>query len=518
MFNWNSLVDEVAISAVLSDEYVRFARPVREGLIRFLESLPAAYQQEIVDRQAELPITASISERLATLARSCPVLHKLGQVLARDQRLAPELRQHLRELESFTPTVDEQTIRATVQRELGPVETRGIRLEFPAIAEASVAVVVPFVQIRADQAASDDSRSRSTGGVLKILKPGIEDRLELELNLLTQVGAHLDECCHRLAIPHLDYEDAFQQIREKLLYEIRLDEEQKHLTAASSFYADDPQVLIPALLEHCTPRITAMERIIGWKITDHKLGESADRFRRLSDLVARALVARPFFSRASCSMFHSDPHAGNLFVTHDGRLAILDWSLVGWLDESARHAVVQIIRYAAALNPQGIVRVLEGLAVRRLPDRSVLEKIIHSRLTDIRHGSFPGMKWLIGLLDDAVQSAGLRFSPDLMLLRKSLHTLEGVFAEMGADEFQMDRTLLTQFISHFAQEWPRRWVSPFHSHDFATHLSNADLLGSLLGCPATAGRFWLETTFDMMNAFIGTRSSQTAPAAGAQLN
>src|SRR5262245_15095562 len=101
MFNWNSLVDEVAISSVLSDEYVRFARPVREGLVRFLESLPAAHQQEIVDRQTALPLTASLSERLALLGRCCPVLNKLGQILARDQHLAPELRMHLRELESF---------------------------------------------------------------------------------------------------------------------------------------------------------------------------------------------------------------------------------------------------------------------------------------------------------------------------------------------------------------------------------------------------------------------------------
>src|ERR1700690_4153538 len=141
MFNWNSALDETAISAVLSDEYARFAQPIREGLIRFLEGLPAAYQDEILQRQAALPASAGISQRLALLARSCPVLHKLGQILARDQRLAPELRAQLRELESFSPTVPEEAIRKTLARELGPLELRGIRLILPAIAEASVAVV-----------------------------------------------------------------------------------------------------------------------------------------------------------------------------------------------------------------------------------------------------------------------------------------------------------------------------------------------------------------------------------------
>ena len=78
-------------------------RPIREGLIVFLERLPTAAQEEILAQQAALPWSASISERLSLLARGCPVLHKLGQVFARDQCLAPELRHHLRGLESLAP-------------------------------------------------------------------------------------------------------------------------------------------------------------------------------------------------------------------------------------------------------------------------------------------------------------------------------------------------------------------------------------------------------------------------------
>ncbi len=110
MFDWNTLLDEAALKSVLPGDYARFARPIREGLIVFLEGLPGAYQAEILARQAALPLSASISQRLTLLARCCPVLHKLGQVLARDQRLGPELREHLRELESLTPTVPDATI------------------------------------------------------------------------------------------------------------------------------------------------------------------------------------------------------------------------------------------------------------------------------------------------------------------------------------------------------------------------------------------------------------------------
>ena len=84
MYNWNLLIEESLIASVLCGAYSRFQQPVREGLIIFLSSLPESIQSEIVSRQAALPATARPGERLAELARSCPVLHKLGQTLARD--------------------------------------------------------------------------------------------------------------------------------------------------------------------------------------------------------------------------------------------------------------------------------------------------------------------------------------------------------------------------------------------------------------------------------------------------
>ena len=122
-----------------------FARPVKEGLGRLSErSAGEPVRSRSSPSRRRCRLTATVSERLGLLARSCPVLHKLGQVLARDQRLAAELRHELRQLESLPPTVDLETIRAILADELGPLERLGITLLPPAIAEASVAVVIPF--------------------------------------------------------------------------------------------------------------------------------------------------------------------------------------------------------------------------------------------------------------------------------------------------------------------------------------------------------------------------------------
>ena len=186
---------------------------------------------QILGDQAALHADASAEERLVALAERCPALHKLGQILARDRRLALELRLHLQRLESLPPVTPLDSIEQTLTSELGPLESLGVKLDPPALAEASVAVVVPF---RYTANGRDDLPER---GVFKILKPGIEERLALELDLLQDVGELLDDRCVAFGIPQLAYREVFDQVREKLATEVDLKGEQRHLVQAAETYA-----------------------------------------------------------------------------------------------------------------------------------------------------------------------------------------------------------------------------------------------------------------------------------------
>ncbi len=498
MTDWNTFLDETALAAVFPHEYGRFVRPIREGLIVFLKGLPEAAQEQIVTHQAQLPLDASFSRRLMELARCCPTLHKLGQVFARDQRLAPELREQLRGLESLVPSVSDAELRRMLEDELGPLERRGICLSPPAIAEASVAVVIPFFDRHASNSNESTNHKGYANGVLKILKPGIEDRLELELELLTKVGSHLDERCHELNIPPVDYENIFEQIRDKLQHEVQLYREQRHLCDARSAFADDPRVQVPVLFEqHCTSRITAMQRVSGGKVTEHALQRNNES-RQLAELVIRALVAHPIFCPLSNSMFHGDPHAGNLFLTDDNRLAILDWSLVGSLTESHRVAIVQLMIAAITFDCQQIVGILESLSLRPIRHPAPLMSVVQKSLRQIRQGSFPGLSWLVDLLDDAVHVGGLRPATDLLLFRKSLHTLEGVVADIGGG-VTIDDVLMREFLEHMGLEFPRRFFTLPHSRSFVTRLSNLDLTQAVFSCPWAAARFWMGQGADLLH-------------------
>lgn len=484
MLDWSCLIDEDALRSVIPDCYSHFLRPISGALAVFLNGLPPPRQAAILAAQAALPADASTAQRVAALARSCPALHKLGQVLARDSRLSVELRAHLQELESLPPSVPIKVITDLLTREIGPLERAGVTLLPPAVAEASVAVVVPY---RDERAAAGAAHRH---GVFKLLKPGVVEHLAQDLDMLDRVGAYLDQRCDEFRLPHLDYQESFQQVRDKLRHEIRFDLEQRHLASARRIYGDDPRVHVPALFERCTPRLTAMERLSGGKVTDHLPPMPAER-RRLAQVVIEALLARPFFARSSQAIFHGDPHAGNLFLTGEGRLGILDWSLAYTLEEQERITVVQMLLGAVTLHAERIIASLLRLVRRGRVDRPALDGVVQAWLRRVRDGQFPGFAWLTGMLDEAVQRARLGVGGELMVFRKTLHTLEGVLADLGAD-VSPDRVLIGEFVRHLGAELPLRWLAPPASRAFATRLSNADLLGLLLALPCAATRLWLD--------------------------
>ena len=491
MIAWHAFIDETAIASVLPSEYARFAKPVSEALSVFLKGLPTERQAAVMAAQTALPLSATIPQRLAKLAACCPVLHKLGQVLARDRRLVPDFRRQLQQLESVPPSVSSEQLQRALTAELGSLQQRGARVEPSPIAEASVAVVVGF---------DTSGRNQLGRGVFKILKPGIEERLEQELQLTERVGDHLDQRCGELQIPQLDYRATFEQVREKLLQEVRLDREQRHLQEASTYYADDPRVQIPDLFsEFCTPRVTAMRRVSGGKVTD-QVATCPSKRREVAETVVQALISRPIFSRDPRAMFHCDPHAGNLFLTDEGRLAILDWSLVGRLSNEERATIVQIFLGAMSFDVEQILRQLTALADRP-PDLTSLRRVTEESLRQIRQGRLPALQWLVELLDEAVQSGGLRIAGDLLLFRKALFTLEGVLRDLSPTGGHVDRVLAVRFLKNFIVEWPERWIAAPNSREFSTRLSNVDLTRWWFGLPLTTARLgtaalhdWLHTT------------------------
>lgn len=475
--NLAGLFELFGLDKLVPESHAAYRPLVMEGLLFFLQRLQPARLDAIVAEQIALPPAARSARRLIVLFRNCPTLHKLGQVVAHDRRLAPELRARLQELESMAPPTAIGNLQRTLRRELGAVA--GLDVASRTLAEASVAVVVPF-------AWRESGASEVRRGVLKILRAGIADKLHEELAILGELGSFLEDRRLTYRLPGFDYASVLDSVARLLAGEVRLDREQRNLSAASRFYAGSPAVLVPALFPFCTGRITAMERIDGVKVTES--GFAAAGRRRLAETVVGALLAKPLWSREEAGVaFHADPHAGNLHVTSDGRVAILDWALVAEIDKRQREAAIQVIVGALMLDSGRICRSLEDLG--DLLDAAKTRDAVSAAVENVRLGEFPGIEWMTALFDRLAAAQALRFPDALILFRKSLLTLSGVVADISETP-SVDSVIMRTGWLDLLGGLPFRPLAAMDSRSRGTHLSNADLFGIWAGLPATAARFW----------------------------
>jgi ubiquinone biosynthesis protein len=459
-------LDAILASAV-PQAYAAYRQPLAAAIGFFINHLSPERASAIVAGQFAMSGDVSDADRLVALARRSPVLHKLGQVLARDRRLDPRLRRALQQLESMTSSLPVEILRTQIESELGSFDRAGIVLDAVALAEASVAVVVGFTW-------------RGQRGVFKLLKPGVERELDEEFDILDPLGAFLDERCDSLGLPPVDYRDTLAQVRQLLAHEVRLDFERGHLAEAGRALAAVPGAYIPRLLPFQSRRLLAMERIDGRKVTDVGMMPMTVR-RRLARSVVEALIATPVWSAAPRALFHSDPHAGNLMIDRQGRLVPLDWCLASHLDLAARAAIARILVGAITRDTVAISAAIESLAIRPV-NRIVLRAVVERSVRGLAPLELPGLPWSMRMLDEAVALAGLRIGAPLLAFRKALLTLDGVLSDIAPD-LCLDHALAGSFIPRLVAELPWRVVLLPESRLLPSRIANADLARLALAVP-----------------------------------
>jgi ubiquinone biosynthesis protein len=378
----------------------------------------------VCKRFAKRRVSARKGERLAKALHALgPSFIKMGQALStRADLIGEEIAQDLTHLQDDLPPFDSAIAIATIEAELGgKIDDFFSDFDETPIAAASIAQV--------HFAITKDGREVA----VKVLRPKVEEAFARDVQMLLWLA-------HIIARKNAFWRKRFKpvqvvqtiaqtvKIELDLRYEAAAAEELKHNTR------DDHYFYVPAIdWERSAKRVVCMERINGFHASDAKGMADAG----INPNTTTQYAAEAFFNQVfRDGFFHADMHPGNLFVLPDGRLAPVDFGIMGRIDRQSQLHLAEILwgflkgdyMYVARVHQRaGYIPSHVSLSAFAQACRAVGQPIMGKALSEISVGH------LLGQLIRIASQFEMEVQPHLLLLQKTMMTAEGVGRSLNPD-------------------------------------------------------------------------------------
>jgi ubiquinone biosynthesis protein len=273
---------------------------------------------------------------------------KLGQLLSSRPDLLPDVYiEELGRLVDEVPPVPFVEIEAVLREDFG--DDAFVRLDTEPLATASIAQTHRGLLATGQEV------------VAKVRRPGVVEQVDLDLAVLrstVRFAAGRFEAARRVQL-----EELADELEVHLRAELDFLEEAHNTELVRGLVEPFEGLVVPRVIRpHVTERALVLEWIAGAKV---EAGHGLDPER--AALLAREFFRAYVFQVVVEGVYHADPHHGNVLLTEDGRLALLDFGLLGRLDEDTR---------------TGLALLLLALAQNRADD--VADHVVSLSLTSTR--------------------------------------------------------------------------------------------------------------------------------------
>jgi ubiquinone biosynthesis protein len=255
--------------------------------------------------------------------------------------------------------------------------------------------------------------------------------VELDLEILHDL-AHLAQ---RTQLGELyDPETVAEDFAFTLLSELDYRREMRNAEQFRRNFADVPEVHIPQFYpEYCTERLLVMERLEGIKVDDVDALRAAGHDTREIALRASRLIIKEVLEDG---FFHADPHPGNYLILRDGRIGVLDFGMVGVLNDEDRINLTRLYVAIVRLDTHGILNVFARMgAFTRFTDRQKLMRAVERVLNKYRGRTLKESQFTEFWADltELCRHYHLRLPSNLWLVGKTLVMLEGIGRQLDPD-------------------------------------------------------------------------------------
>ena len=283
-----------------------------------------------LDASVEAMAGESKADELAhDLEKMGPTFIKLGQLLStRADFLPPAYIHALTRLQDKIDPFPFEEVEAIVSGELGVRISKAFsEFEAKPLATASLGQV--------HRAAMLDGRVV----VVKVQRPGIREIIAEDLEVLEEIAGFLDK--HTQWGKRYEFGKMLEEVRRSLWLELDYRQEARNLSTLGVNLLGFPGIVVPTPIEDfTTSRVLTMEYIRGKKITElsplARLDfKGADLAEELFHAYLKQILVDGFF--------HADPHPGNVFLTDDHRIALLDLGMVGHIAPRLQENLLQLL-------------------------------------------------------------------------------------------------------------------------------------------------------------------------------
>jgi predicted unusual protein kinase regulating ubiquinone biosynthesis (AarF/ABC1/UbiB family) len=269
---------------------------------------------------------------------------KLGQLLSSRPDLLPEVYiDELGHLVDSVPAVPFAEIEAVLREDFG--ENAFVSLDPEPLATASIA------QTHRGLLATGQAV------VAKVRRPGVVEQVELDLAVLrstVDLAVRHSEAARRVQL-----EELAEELELHLRAELDFVEEAHNTELVAGLVEQFEGLVVPRVIRpYVTERALVLELIAGRKVdAEHGL----DRER--AALLAREFFRAYVFQVVVEGVYHADPHHGNVLLTQDGRLALLDFGLLGRLDEDTRTGLALLLLAVAQNRADDVAELVISLSL-----------------------------------------------------------------------------------------------------------------------------------------------------------
>ncbi|HVU38775.1 MAG TPA: AarF/UbiB family protein [Opitutales bacterium] len=396
---FHNLVRLTEISSVL----------IRNGFREFLEQIetPRSWlTRNIKPREGRL----NLWERIRVTAEELgPTFVKFGQVLSTRADVLPEpLIQELKRLRNQVKPAPWEDIRPMLERELkGRVEEVFAEFDQQPVAAGSIAQVY---------------RARLPGGALvalKVQRPNIRKEMKADLEIIRWFAEKMQQ--HLPELRAYDLPAVVDETGENMLRELDFTIEARNATYFNHTNPYPQEVFAPRIHDAFTTRkLLVYDWVEG--VEPEKCTLPPETRARIAQAGGRSTFDQIIMS----GFFHADPHSGNVLVTPDARLCLIDWGQTGQLTRTMRYFLADLFSAITDDDPEKIVRVaLANALTKKRVDSARLEKdigIMLRKYSDEQKGRDIG-RIMLDLLY-VFGTHGIRLARDYALLAKATLAIE----------------------------------------------------------------------------------------------